>query len=89
MSHYSKLHVIKLHHNFSIPGTGVEDISYVSNWQHINIKNPPPMQMVHTSKEGARYTFVTVIIATTPSILVAGTSKLEEKEMFLLGSEKD
>lgn len=41
-SHYSKLSIIKLHHNFSVSGNGVGGIFIImaSNWQHIKSKNP-------------------------------------------------
>lgn len=56
MPHYSKLNVIKPLHSL---------MSYVSDWQHINIKKPARMQMVHTWKGGAMSTFVTVTIPVT------------------------
>lgn len=42
MSHYSKLSIIKLHHNFSVSGSGVGGIFIImaSNWQRIKSKNP-------------------------------------------------
>ncbi len=65
MSHYSKLHLIKLHHNFSIPGIGVDDISGSPAGSALTLRTVLPVQMVHTSKEGAMSTFVAVIVAMT------------------------